>query len=142
MKKWTSLLLFTLLLIAYSSCENEIEKVVYGLEVKKVVERIKDEHQFDNIEILFTGKTQKFQDHLIIDCISDNELTKEKRQKRLIRYNIANDIYKSLNIETQKKVSKIDVFFSVLSKKFFFTKGKSDIQTFNVINGKLEYSLQ
>ncbi len=122
MKKWTSLLLFTLLPIAYSSCEKEAEKVVYGLEVKKVVERIKDENQFDNIEILFTANTQKFPDHLIIDCISYKELRKVKIHKRLIRYNIANDIYKSLNIETQKKVSKIDVFFSVRSTDFFLQK--------------------
>ena len=137
MFKTTKILIIFLTLL--SSCEN-IEEQDFGSETKIVIDKYKVQYGFKEIKVLILTESPEFYSHLIIDCINSKEFPLDYQQRKLLMQSIAEDIFKSFNVETKERFAQIDVFFRVWkTNRLFFTSSKSEGHSFKVVADELRF---
>lgn len=139
MFKTTKILIIFLTLL--SSCDNiEEQSLDFGPETKIVIDKYKVQYDFKEIKVLIQTENPKFSSHLIIDCVNSKEFPLDYQQRKLLMQSIAEDIFKSFNVETKESFAQIDVFFHVWKTNLlFFKSGKSESHSFKVVADELRF---
>ncbi len=139
MFKTTKILIVFLTLL--SSCgiiEEQSQSLDFGPETKIVIDKYKVQYDFKEIKVLILTEIPEFYSHLIIDCENSKWFPLDYQQRKLLMQSIAEDIFKSFNVETKERFAQIHVDFSVWkNNRLFFRSGKSEIHSFKVVAGEL-----
>ena len=139
MFKTTKILIVFLTLL--SSCgiiEEQSQSLDFGPETKIVIDKYKVQYDFKEIKVLILPESPEFSSHLIIDCENSKWFPLDYQQRKLLMQSIAEDIFKSFNVETKERFAQIHVDFTVWkTNRLFFNSGKSEIHSFKVVAGEL-----